>query len=218
MIALPPSSRVLVVVAHADDETIGCGGTIAKLARTGHQVEVLLPIKRIDTRGVREWDNLVAGFKQACDVLGAKATISKELIPEDEAHRTPALLNDMILSYVERADLILSHHPGDVNYVHRAVANAVEVATRPFRRNKSVWLFPVATTSDQGFFSIYQPNLHVVLLADDVDKKVRAMAHYHTEHEAGRTPEDLRLRATLTGRQIGADFAESFQIVHSYLA
>jgi LmbE family N-acetylglucosaminyl deacetylase len=217
MITLDRPARVLVVVAHADDETIGCGGTIAKLVRMGHSVEVLLPIKRIDARGVREWDNLLTGFHQACEVLGASATVAERLIPEDEAHRTPAFLNDAILPNVERADLILSHHPGDVNYVHRAVANAVEVTTRPFRRNKSVWLFPVATTTDQGFFNTYQPNLHVVLSAEDLERKTRAMSHYSSELEAGRTPDDLRLLAQLTGRQIGTEYAESFQIVHEYM-
>lgn len=30
--------RVLVVAPHPDDETLGCGGTIAKLTRAGHEV------------------------------------------------------------------------------------------------------------------------------------------------------------------------------------
>ena len=34
--------RILVVAAHAGDETIGSGGTIAKLARAGKQLKVVI--------------------------------------------------------------------------------------------------------------------------------------------------------------------------------
>src|SRR5687767_6864064 len=34
--------RVMVVAPHPDDETLGCGGTIAKHAAAGDQVEVLI--------------------------------------------------------------------------------------------------------------------------------------------------------------------------------
>ena len=32
--------RTLVVAPHADDETLGCGGTIVRLVREGHEVTV----------------------------------------------------------------------------------------------------------------------------------------------------------------------------------
>ena len=36
------NENVLVVAAHPDDEVLGCGGTIARLAQAGVKVDVLL--------------------------------------------------------------------------------------------------------------------------------------------------------------------------------
>ncbi|MYS00504.1 MULTISPECIES: PIG-L family deacetylase, partial [unclassified Streptomyces] len=38
---LPPPGRVVVVAAHPDDEVLGLGGTIARLAAAGHGLTVV---------------------------------------------------------------------------------------------------------------------------------------------------------------------------------
>ena len=42
--------RVLVVAAHPDDEVLGCGGTIAKLAREGNDYYTLILGEGITSR------------------------------------------------------------------------------------------------------------------------------------------------------------------------
>lgn len=37
-----PLKKVIVVAPHPDDETLGVGGTIAKLSKEGHEVHVLV--------------------------------------------------------------------------------------------------------------------------------------------------------------------------------
>src|SRR3712207_9016592 len=50
-------------------------------------------------------------------------------------------LHETVLPHVEWADTVFTHWPGDVHQVHRTVARAVEIASRPFRRRRNVYSF-----------------------------------------------------------------------------
>jgi hypothetical protein len=64
--------RVVAIVAHPDDESLGCGATLARLARAGARCRVVLAFRRTDARGVRQWDALLGAFADACAILGAE--------------------------------------------------------------------------------------------------------------------------------------------------
>ena len=42
--------RILIVAAHPDDEVLGCGGTIARLAKQGHDVYIAILGEGITSR------------------------------------------------------------------------------------------------------------------------------------------------------------------------
>ena len=47
--------NILVIAAHPDDEVLGCGGTIAKLADTGHKVNVaFVMVKHQEKKLIKE--------------------------------------------------------------------------------------------------------------------------------------------------------------------
>jgi len=208
--------RVLAVVAHPDDETLGCGGWLARLADEGNAVRVFLPLRRSDPRGVAHWDELVESFLKACAILDVEPVVADPGMAEADADTDVRRLHSLVEPHVERADLVLTHWHGDVHQVHRNITRAVEIATRPFRRRRDVFLFEVPTSTDQSFGPVFQPQLHVFLDQEHVQRKVAAMACYRTEGAPGREPFDLERRAELRGAEVGVRYAEAFAVAREF--
>ncbi len=93
-------TSILVIAAHPDDEILGCGGTIAKHARQGDQVYVLILAEGLTSRISNKFvddpevskavGNLMECSKRACSAVGA---ISADFIglPDNRMDSIPLL-------------------------------------------------------------------------------------------------------------------------------
>lgn len=220
--------KTLVVCSHADDETLGCGGTIRKLADQGEEILVLVLSESVSSRyypepvpeGV-EIESLEQ-LNRACKILGADFTGYG--FPDNRFDTVPLL---EIVKAIEtemkdfNPDRIITHHPADVNIDHRTTFQAVMIATRPVNGCpvKDIWAFASASSTEWAFgqTSTFKPNLFVDI-TDTIVTKHRAMQCYETEIRGAPHPRSygiLEATAKYWGSHVGVHYAEAFEIVRS---
>ncbi len=218
--------NVLVVAAHADDEVLGCGGTIRRFANEGARVSVVFVADGVSSRGGRSVDSVraeldarEAAAREAAAILGA-VVLAFHRLPDNRLD-TVALLD--VVQCVESSkaasspDVVLTHHAGDLNVDHRVVSHAVCTAFRPKpgERWREVLAFEVPTATDWGAGvtgPAFVPDTYVDVSAS-LDAKLAAYARYGGEVPADPHCRSLRAvehLACLRGRQAGVQAAEAF--------
>ncbi|HEY0235656.1 MAG TPA: PIG-L family deacetylase [Afipia sp.] len=117
-----------------------------------------------------------------------------------------------------RPDIIYTHHIGDLNVDHRAVAEAVAVAARPQAAVKvrAIYGFEVLSSTEWAFTDPvpFRPR-RFVDITRQIERKCQAMACYDFESRAfphPRSPEAIRALATTRGAVAGFYAAEAFSI------
>ena len=203
--------KVLVVAAHPDDETLGCGGTIARLAHEGHEITVCISAIR----------HLEQEARQVCEMLGVKTLLFKQF-PDQEfetEYRHIQLTIEAALKDVQ-PDVVYTHHYGDLNLDHQIISKAVLTATRPKPgcTVKEVYLFEVPSSTDWSFGYTFQPNVFVELTDGQIDLKLKAMEIYQSEIHKPPHPRSRLALVSIArrwGATVGFNHAEAFQLVRS---
>ena len=221
------ADSVLVVAAHPDDEVLGCGGTIARHAEAGDQVQVLIVAEGATSRlqyrdrgqASDELSALAQAARKAGDILGAAGV---ELLdcPDNRLDSLDRL--DLIKRIEARMDrhqpqVVYVHHAGDVNVDHRRLHEAVITACRPTPGQpvRRLLSFEVASSTEwqpPGSAPAFQPNWFVDITSHWLRKR-EALAAYASEMRPwphARSIEALEHLARWRGAQVGVEAAEAF--------
>lgn len=223
--------KVLVVAAHPDDEILGCGGTMARLAGEGHEVRIAILAEGMSARSARreeadqkQMQHLHAQAQQAADKVGARELVLCKL-PDNRLDTVPLLeVVKLVEDLVDRIrpEIIYTHHPGDLNVDHGVVHRAVLTATRPMNGQcvREIYAFEVPSSTEWAFQRLepsFRPNVFVDI-ADSLETKVAALGCYGTEIREfphPRSAEALRAIATRWGSVAGVKAAEAFELIRS---
>ena len=209
--------RILVIVAHPDDEMLGCGGTIKKFIQSGCEV-----ITAILAKGRPSEQRRINNF---CKLANAQLGIKKVIflnypnlkLETYPLHTIVEKLSFLIDNY--EPDVVLTHYQGDINRDHQITFQAVLTATRPLPGTKPVELlcFETVGSTEWGANKTesFRPNFYVDI-TDTINDKMKALRHYDTEMRPAPHPrsyEGLRLLAGVRGMTIGVQYGEAFEIV-----
>lgn len=212
------TERILVVAAHPDDETLGCGATLAKHAAAGDPISIVALADGVGSRGnsPEMFKERHGQFRTACKILGTEDVWVHQYADNQMDGLTLLNLVKFIERHVERfrPTVVYTHHNGDLNIDHRQTHDAVNVACRPQPgcTVKALFYFEVPCSSAWG--SGFQPNYFVDATAT-LEKKLGAASCYVGElrdYPHPRSVEGIRNLALVRGASVGIPFAEAFVI------
>lgn len=218
--------KILVLVAHADDEILGCGGTMAKHADAGDSVGVVFLTNGVGARGGGEEvdqnvEHRVSAAAKALSIVGAQL-LNQFNFPDNAIDNIPRIeliqaVESLIAIY--QPDVIYTHHGGDLNVDHRRALESVLTACRPQPGCSvdSIYSFEVASSTGWQGVSLTQPFTpnYYIDISHQLDRKLAALAAYAEEMREfphARSIEGLRHQAQWRGSQIGVMAAEAFVV------
>ncbi|MGM7634673.1 PIG-L deacetylase family protein [Bacillus sp. Hm123] len=218
----------LVVVAHPDDEVLGAGATMYKLAQEGHSVNVCILSGEVNARNYRPTtDELNEDVNNSMNLLGVEQIIKGDFL-NIEFNMAPHL---KLVQFVEQAiidteaEVIFTHHPADLNNDHLHTSLACQAAVRLFQRRddvkslKELLFMEVPSSTEWGMnktLNQFSPNTFIEVGEANVDKKLEALAQYRgvmRDYPHPRSKEAIKGLAAYRGAQAGMVYAEAFESV-----
>ena len=216
--------RVLVLAAHPDDETLGCGGTLLKHRDAGDAVSWLIATeprepdwsKDLIARKLREVEDVARAYGiTAVHRLGFETTML-DRVPLREV--VSAIRKEALR---EAPDVVYCVGPADVHSDHRILFEAAASAFKPFQpepRPRRFLVYETLSSTDAAppqFGYHFAPTVYVDIGAQ-IDRKLETLRLYATEVHAApfpRSEASIRALATVRGATIGVPYAEAFALV-----
>lgn len=216
-------NKILVVVAHPDDEILGCGGTILKHLKNKDEVNVLiLGEGETSKENGSNIEGRQKAAQKAAKFLGVQDLFSQKL-PDNQFDSLPLLkIVKIVEGYLNQVkpNVVYTHHAHDLNIDHRITFQAVLTACRPQPNFfvKKILTFEILSSTEwqvkdkkHSFF----PNVYNDI-SDFIAKKNEALEIYKNElkkYPHPRSKEGVEVLARYRGMEAGYKFAEAFQLI-----
>lgn len=220
--------KILVIAPHADDETLGMGGTLARFAREGHEVTVAVvtghgegshPLWPRST-----WDAIRGEARRAMSILGVEDLVFEEVPAVLVAEEPVWKLNQVTNALVQRIqpDALYVPFPFDLHKDHREIFHSLSVAWRPSSQTgrgiREVYCYETQSETHWNIPYVeagFLPNCWVDI-SETLEAKLEALACYESQIRPApdaRSLEALKALAVWRGSQIGVAAAEAFVAV-----
>lgn len=218
--------RILICVAHPDDEVLGCGGVIQYHKLKGDQVYCLSLTNGVSARNYSSkiiqkkiFDRKKNAIHSA-KVLGFKWLDLKQKFEDNRLDKYDLLDVIKVIEIAKKKinpHIIYTHNKTDLSIDHKVTYNAVVTAFRP--QDKEIWqeilAFEIPSSTDFNPGADFKPN-YVIDIKKFIKKKLKAFSLYREEvrkYPHSRSLKGIETLAKIRGLQNGIEYGEAFQIV-----
>ena len=213
-------NKILVIVAHPDDEVLGCGATIAKHTKNGDKVQVVFVADGFSSRKSQEGARNLPAIEAMC-ILGCEKPIFLDFT--DNQLDTISLLG--IVKEIEKIindfqpNIVYTHYFGDLNIDHQITHKSVITACRPQPDFcvKEIYSFETLSAThwqSSSMTDTFNPN-YFVDVSDFIKQKIKALQCYDNEmrdYPHARSYEAVVSLSSFRGGSVGVNNAEAFVI------
>ncbi|WP_373476764.1 PIG-L deacetylase family protein [Sphingorhabdus sp.] len=215
--------KVLVIAPHPDDEILGCGGTMARLAKSGAEVVVAIVTRGMAPQFSDEFvANIRAEAKTSHAMVGVTETVYLDL-PAAALETVPATkLNGTLAKLVQdvRPDTLFVPFVGDIHTDHQLTFLAAMVAARPRDEHAPKRIYAYETLSETNWYApgvtpAFVPNVFIDI-TETLELKIDAFRCFESQVKIfpdERSIEAIRALATMRGASMYLKAAEAFMLI-----
>lgn len=215
----------LTITAHPDDEALGFGASSFVLTEKGHKVYNCILSGSVDARKYRpKIEELEKHTNNAQKFMGAESPILGKF-PNIKFNTVPHIdLVQFIEKVIEEVqpNVIITHHPYDLNNDHYHTSKACQAAARLYQRKpckplQSLYFMEIPSSTDWAFpvdGQNFIPDTYMEVGEKGVEQKLKALHAYKgvmRPYPHSRSDEVIKALATLRGSQVGKKYCEAFQ-------
>ena len=215
------NKNILVVAPHADDEVLGCGGSILTWKKRKSKVFVLVMTDAFkgDPKNfsLKLMKKIKKESKMASKELGVDQ-IFFENLPAPNLDLVPSTeINRIITYYIKKlkiTDLIIPFF-GDLHHDHKKISYSSIVSARPYSSVNRILFYETLSETEWGHDHSFHPNYFIKLNKTILKKKLKAFSFYKSQIKKDfhpRSKKGIINLASFRGNNICCEFAEAFKI------
>jgi LmbE family N-acetylglucosaminyl deacetylase len=193
--------QVAVLSPHTDDETLCCGGTIAKYVEAGHDVYVYA--FSCGTSNETE-------FTKACAALGATGRPFTHFKTRQLSEKRQSVLDILVeIKKQINPEVVLLPASDDCHQDHQVIHRE---GVRAFKHS-TIYGYEAPWNS-----FTFKNHAYNVLSADHVTTKVAAMQEYSSQFVRSTFKEEVIISlARVRGMQVNTEYAECFEVIRQFI-
>ena len=217
--------KILIIVAHTDDESFGCGGLIKKMSLNKNKISAISFTNGVGARSNnrdKEIKKRKLSSITASKILGF-SWLAQYDYPDNQLDSISLL---EIIQVIEKhkkqfkPHVVITHNFSDLNIDHRKIAEATLTAFRPEPNEKLEQLLTFEVPSATDFRILKNKKNFIPNYFVNIDKflnaKIKAIKSYKGEvkpYPHSRSITGLKNLNKIRGNQSGLKYAEAFEII-----